>query len=105
MARPLRLLYELKAVLSRRKFRRFLTLAEVNQYVMWLADSADIVGPEAESPPRYSGDPDDDYLVVLALDTEAVIMVTEESHLHDHQDTIPVAVQNPRNFVDSLLEY
>jgi predicted nucleic acid-binding protein len=104
LARPLRLLYELKAVLSRRKFRRFLTLAEVNQYVMWLADSADIVGPEAESPPRYSGDPDD-YLVVLALDTEAVIIVTEESHLHDHQDTIPVAVQNPRNFVDSLLEY
>jgi predicted nucleic acid-binding protein len=82
--RPQHLLYELQAVLSRRKFRRFLALAEVNQYVMWLADSTDIVGPEAESPPRYSGDPDDDYLMVLALDTEAVLIVTEESHLHDH---------------------
>ncbi len=100
----LHLLYELQAALSRQKFRRYLTQPELHQYVMWIADRAQ-VGPDSTDVPHYTGDPDDDYLVALALDTEAEVIITSDDHLHDHRDTIPVAVESPRSFLDALLEY
>lgn len=98
------LLYELQAVLSRPAFRKYLTVPVLHQYVMWIADRAQ-VGPDSTEVPRYTGDPDDDYLVALALDTEAEVIVTSDSHLHDHRDAIPVAVDDPRSFLDALGRY
>jgi predicted nucleic acid-binding protein len=97
------LLYELQAVLSREAFRRYLTFPQLHRYVMWIADRAR-VGPDSTDVPRYTGDPDD-YLVALALDTEAEVIITSDSHLHDYTDTIPVAVAEPRAFLDVLHGY
>jgi predicted nucleic acid-binding protein len=66
---------------------------------MWIAGRAQ-VGPDSTDLPRYIGDPDDDYLVALALDIEAEVIVTSDNHLHDHRATIPVAVDEPRVFLD-----
>jgi uncharacterized protein len=98
------LLYELQAVLSRPSFRQYLTVPELHQYVMWIADRAQ-VGPDSTDVPRYTGDEDDDYLVALALDTDAEVVVTSDSDFHDHLDSIPVAVQEPRDFLDVLHGY
>jgi len=98
------LLYELQATLSRRTFRKYLTVPVLHQYVMWIADRAQ-VGPDSTEVPRYTGDPDDDYLVALAIDTEAEVIVTSDGDLHDHRDTIPVAVEDPRTFLDALQGY
>lgn len=98
------LLYELQAALSRARFRKYLTFPELFQYVMWIADQAQF-GPDSTDVPRYTGDPDDDYLVALALDTEAEVIVTSDAHLHEHRNTIPVAVDEPRAFLDMLQGY
>jgi predicted nucleic acid-binding protein len=71
---------------------------------MWVADRAKI-GPDSTDVPRYTGDPDDDYLVALALDTEAEVIVTSDRHLLDHRESIPVTVDEPRSFLDTLLGY
>lgn len=98
------LLYELQAVLSREQFRPYITFPELHQYVLWIADRTRF-GPDSTNVPRYTGDPDDDYLVALALDTEADVIVTSDRHLHGHKDSIPVPVEDPRSFKDSLLGY
>ena len=43
------------------------------------------VGPDSTGSPRYSGDPGDDYLVTLALDTEADLIVAVDRDLLDHR--------------------
>lgn len=58
------ILFELQEVLSRPKFRRYLTLEEVREYVLWLHDRAAAVSEELPSNVvrGVTGDPDDDYM-------------------------------------------
>lgn len=98
------LLYELQAALSRPNFRKYITFPVLFQYVMWIADNAS-VGPDSTGSPRYTGDPGDDYLITLALDTEADLIVAVDRDLLDHRGTIPVPVDDPRSFLDTLAGY
>lgn len=79
VASPL-LLAELEGVLRREKFRRYVDLDAVRDYLDLLRRDA-VIAPDPEGPPPLrSADPDDDYLIALAHSQNAVL-VSGDSHL------------------------
>lgn len=95
-----RLLAELAAVLQRDKFRRYIELDEVTEYVEGVATISETV-TDAEQPPSVSRDPDDDYLVALAQAAGAAAIVSGDADLLALE--VPgVRVQSPREFVEAL---
>ena len=96
-----KLLDELLRVLARPKFRSYLTLTEAEQYVALLgrwAERADDTAGE-----RYTPDPDDDYLIALALSARADFIVSGDRHLTGWQDP-KLPVLTPRQAVALLDE-
>ncbi|MBW3606081.1 MAG: putative toxin-antitoxin system toxin component, PIN family [Actinobacteria bacterium] len=61
---------ELTGVLHRTKFRRYLTVDEADEAIELLVESAEPHDEPNDVPPR-SRDPKDDYLIALAIDTNA----------------------------------
>ena len=83
------LLGELEKVLGREKFRRYTALHEVDDYLALLRHEARAAqDPEKPSPLR-SADPDDDYLIALAYDQNA-ILVSGDKHLLDIGGGAPI---------------
>ncbi|HXF57959.1 MAG TPA: putative toxin-antitoxin system toxin component, PIN family [Actinomycetota bacterium] len=95
-----RLLEELERVLRRTKFRRYVTAAEVTEYVELLARRAVVVHDPAAAPP-VTPDPGDDYLVALARAARADVLVSGDIHLTGLEDPEP-PVLTPRRFLDQL---
>ena len=94
------LLGELRDVLARPRFRRWLSAATATDYVDGLNDAALIIDdPPAQ--PGLSPDPDDDYLIALARAGDADYLVSGDRHLTDLVDPIP-PVLTPRQFRDRL---
>jgi putative PIN family toxin of toxin-antitoxin system len=91
------LLDELSEVLARKKAG--LDAAEVAAYVAELGECTMVEDPAA--PGRWSRDPDDDYLVGLALAAEADALVTGDRDLL-HLIEAPLPVLTPRAFLDRL---
>ncbi len=88
IASPL-LLAELEGVLRREKFRRYVDLDAVHDYLDLLRRDA-VIAPDPEGPPPLrSADPDDDYLIALAHSQNAVL-VSGDSHLLDLADRAPI---------------
>lgn len=101
VASPL-LLDELRNVLARPRFRRWVSAATVAEYVKGLTDAATII----DDPPLMPGlspDPDDDYLIALARVAEADYLVSGDRHLTAISDPIP-PVLTPREFRDRLTD-
>lgn len=101
VASPL-LLDELRNVLARPRFRRWVSAATVAEYVWGLTDAATII----DDPPLMPGlspDPDDDYLIALARVAEADYLVSGDRHLTTINDPIP-PVLTPREFRDRLTD-
>ena len=92
------LLEELAEVLYRDKFRRWVSLSDAQGYVAALADEAEL-RPEAGKPSKATRDPDDDYLVALAEQADAVIVTGDDDLLG--MDLHPPAM-TPRAFLDRL---
>jgi putative PIN family toxin of toxin-antitoxin system len=92
------LLDELGAVLSRRKFRRWVTAEDARAYVDQLALRVE-VRPDASAPSLRARDEDDDYLIALAEAADAVL-VTGDKDILD-LDLDPPAV-TPRELLDVL---
>ncbi len=93
------LLDELRTVLNRPRFRRYVTLAEVQDVVEALRGVADEVpDPEVIAVTR---DPTDDYLVALASSAGADVLVSGDSDLRD-LDHPPVRIRSPREFLEEL---
>jgi putative PIN family toxin of toxin-antitoxin system len=88
IASPL-LLQELRLVLLREKFRRYVDLDVVDQYVGMLRRDAAIAADPAEPPPIRCADPDDDYLIALAHSRSAAL-VSGDGHLLELAGEIPV---------------
>ncbi|MBC8092067.1 MAG: putative toxin-antitoxin system toxin component, PIN family [Pseudonocardia sp.] len=91
------LLDEVAGALARKKAG--LDRAEVDQYVARLGEFT-MVGDPAD-PGRWSRDPDDDYLVGLALAANADALVTGDRDLL-HLIDPPLTVLTPRAFLDQL---
>lgn len=76
------LLDELDGVLRREKFRRYVDLDAVDEYLDLLRRTATAADDPLEPPALRSTDPDDDYLIALAQDCNAVL-VSGDSDLLD----------------------
>ncbi len=74
------LLAELEAVLRRKKFRRYVDLDTVRDYIDLLRRDGLLTADPEGPPPLRCADPDDDYLIALAHSCSA-ILVSGDSHL------------------------
>ena len=83
------LLEELGLVLRRKKFRRYVDLDVVDQYVGLLRQDATLASDPAEAPPIRCRDPDDEYLIALAHD-RAAALVSGDDDLLELAGKIPV---------------
>ena len=104
------LLFELQEVLSRPKFRRYVTLEQVRDYVLWLHDHAAEVSEELpwDVIQGVSADPDDDYIAGVAYLGQADLIVSGDPHL-TRLDSIRrgdggviARVLTPRAFLEEL---
>lgn len=95
-----KLLSELERVLKREKFRNYVGLREVSQYLALLRRFATIA-PDVEITERLSPDPDDDYLIALAASQSASGLVSGDTHsINLEQTRIPVLT--PRALLEQL---
>ena len=110
MASTAEILFELQEVLTRPKFRRYLTIEEVRDYIIWLHDGAVEISEELDQTvvQGVTGDPDDDYIAGVAYLGEADMIVSGDPHL-SNLDAIRRAdggiisrVLTPRAFLDEL---
>ena len=91
------LLGELERILARPRLRSRVDSAEADRFMAVLALEAESV-PDPEDPsPVRSVDPDDDYLLALAI-REQVPLISGDKHLLALRDRAPVF--SPRDFVD-----
>jgi putative PIN family toxin of toxin-antitoxin system len=93
------LLDELQRALAYPKLRSHISESDAANLVRWIADSASVVVDPVTDPPVRSRDPDDDYLVVLALAHRAAL-VSGDKDLLALEGEIPVF--SPRAFLDLL---
>ena len=95
----LKLLEELRTVLLRAKFRRYMTEEEARSYVEVFQRLA-IVVRDPESVPRVSKDRKDDYLIALAVASSATL-VSGDLHLLELDQERPI-VRTPREFAETI---
>jgi putative PIN family toxin of toxin-antitoxin system len=95
-----RLLDELTGVLLRSRFRRYASVAEVREFVAALSTIA-TMAEDPPSPPRFTRDQGDDYLVALAVDARADVLVSGDRDLTGLQ-VAGVTVLTPRAFLERL---
>lgn len=91
------LLGELRDVLSRPKFRRWVTEQAAAKYVAAFGSGASVVD-DPQRPLHLSPDPDDDYLIALARVAEADYLVSGDRHLTALIDPEPL-VLTPAQFM------
>lgn len=84
-----RLLGELGGVLKREKFRRYIDLDAVGEFLDMLRSEATVVADPEGPPPLRCDDPDDDYLIALAQ-RERAHLVSGDGHLLALAGTAPV---------------
>lgn len=94
------LIDELRGVLARPRFRRWVSEATATEFTEGIADDALTI----DDPPPLAGlspDPDDDYLIALARAANADYLVSGDRHLLDLADQLP-PVLTPRAFIDLI---
>ena len=89
-----RLLIELREVLRRDRFRPYLSLEEVDEYVAEVAALCRLVD-DPGAVPKVVRDPDDDYLVALASEAATSAIVSGDLDLREAVG-LPVEVLTPR---------
>lgn len=94
------LLDELAEALARPKSR--LDTPAIERYLVQLRGQVLVQDPPSQAN-AWSRDPDDDYLLALALDARADAVVTGDRDLTDLADP-PVPVLTPRAFLDRLTQ-
>ena len=104
------ILFELQEVLTRPKFRRYVTLEQVRDYVLWLHNHAAEVSEELpwDVVQGVSADPDDDYIAGVAYLGQADLIVSGDPHLtrldsiRRGDGSLIARVLTPRAFLDEL---
>lgn len=98
-----RLLDELHGVLLRPRFRRYLSVPDAEDFVnRRLAFTTRVEDVEAAKVGSYTEDPQDDYLVALAVERGADVIVSGDRHLHEPPEELPVRVLRPADFFGEL---
>ena len=94
------LLAELREVLRRDKFRRYVSEAEADAYVDLIRTEGVLRADPSPSPEPLGADPGDEYLIDLARDAQVDALVTGDAHLLELRPTIPV--MTPAEFLVRL---
>ncbi len=89
------LLGELEEVLRRPKFRRYVDLDTVGDYIDVLRRDCALAQDPTGPPPLRSADPDDDYLIALAH-SENAVLISGDRHLLDLADRAPIMSPSDR---------
>ena len=98
-----RLLAELRDVLLRPRFRRYMPEGEVEDLISDLREVG-IAVQEGDIGRIVPEDPKDDYLVALAREAEADYLVSGDPHLTSLGGEVGVQVLTPRTFCGVLVE-
>lgn len=96
------LIAELRRVLARPKFRRYIDQKSATEYLTRIQRHAHTAG-DPTNVPTVTRDPDDDYLVALAKQEHADAIISVDLDLLDAGLTDP-PVQTPRQLADTLTE-
>ena len=94
------LLDELRDVLPRPRFRRWVSTDIAAEFIDGLTQDA-LVLDDSPAQPGLTADPDDEYVIVLARAAGADYLVSGDRHLLDLTDPVP-PVLTPRRFLDLL---
>lgn len=94
------LLAELRGVLSRPRFRRWVSAATAADFLDGFGEAA-LVIDDPPSEPGMSPDPDDDYLIALARAGSAAYLVSGDRHLIGLAHPDP-PVLTPRQFLERI---
>lgn len=94
------LITELRDVLAREKFRRWLPQSDADLYVDRIDRESD-AWPDPEDVPPVTGDPKDDYLVALYGTCDADVLVSGDDDLTS-LDEPDVTVLTPAEFLNHL---
>lgn len=97
------LLAELREVLRRDKFRRYVSEAEADAYVELIRAEGVVRADPAPSPEPLGADPDDEFLIDLARDARADALVTGDAHLLELRAIIPA--MTPAEFLETLTSH
>ena len=95
------LLAELARALAYPKLARLVPPADADAFVAWIARSAVLAADPGTAPSVRSVNPDDDYLVALAI-AERAFLVSGDGHLTVLGDRLPV--RTPADFLALLHE-
>ncbi len=95
------LLEEVRDVLMRTKFRKYLAEDDVAPYIQRLRRAA-ALADEGGVAPRYTEDRNDDYLVALALESGADSLVSRDGHLLELPEGLPLEAMTPEDFMAKL---
>lgn len=94
------LIGELRDVLARDRFRRWIDAEKAALFVARLEDEAE-AWPDPAEVPAVTPDPKDDYLVALYRDCDADLLISGDSDLTDF-DADDITVLTPRELLDRL---
>ena len=95
------LLAELKRTLAYPKLRQRIAPEKADAFVNWVRDDGTIAEDPTSPPPVSSRDPDDDYLLALAIDRSAYL-VTGDQDLLVLSNDLPILT--PAQFAANLRE-
>ena len=93
------LIEELARALAYPKIRKRIPAEKAAAFMKWLRDHGTLAKDPADPPPVRSPDPDDDYLLALAI-SERAFLVTGDQHLLGLHDDLPILT--PAEFVKDL---
>lgn len=93
------LLAELERALAYPKLRKYIPAEKAQAFVSWLGDHGNLAEDPAEPPQISSADPDDDYLIALAIGQRA-FLVSGDNHLLSLQKGPPIL--SPAEFLRQL---
>jgi putative PIN family toxin of toxin-antitoxin system len=93
------LLAELKRALAYPKLRKHIPAEKAAAFIGWVRGHGIIAEDPTGSPPVHSPDPDDDYLLSLAISQRA-FLVTGDQHLLGLSDELPI--YRPADFLRKL---
>jgi putative PIN family toxin of toxin-antitoxin system len=93
---------ELETVMRRAKFRSKLTEEAIRDFIAGLVYISEVVA-DPPSTATHTLDPDDDYLVALALAAHVDVLVSGDRHLTELAGA-GVLVQTPRDFLARVSE-
>ncbi len=95
------LLTELTRAFGYPKLRKRIPAEKAAAYIGWLRSHGTLAEDPAGPPPVSSPDPDDDYLLALAIDRRA-FLVTGDQHLLGLRDELPI--YPPAEFLRMLIQ-